>query len=115
MKRDMDLIRKILTDVEDHGPRSFDDPNDVYQVILMNDAGLVEAQITSAIGGANFAQIFRLTWAGHDFLDAVREDTIWKKVQEKVIKQGASWTFSILLEYAKQEIKNQLFGPPSVV
>ena len=50
----------------------------------------------------------RLTWEGHDFADSIADDTLWKKAKEKVIKPSASWTFAILGEYLKFEIKHRL-------
>jgi hypothetical protein len=41
----------------------------------------------------------------------MRDDTIWKKAKEQVLKPGASWSFEILKEWAKHELK-QKFGLP---
>ena len=114
MKRDMDLIRDLLGQVEaidaDGSYLSVDDRLAVHQVSLMKDAGLVDANLLEDGNGLyNGANVFRLTWAGHDFLDAVREDTVWNKIKKNVIKPGASWTFAMVLEYAKMEIKQQIF------
>jgi hypothetical protein len=110
MKRDMDLIREILHRAEELGPESvprpiYDarSPEEAYQIALMKDAGLVEADMEHTNGIPTGAVITRLTWAGHDFLDASRDSTVWNKAVEHVIKPGASWTFSILSEWLKQE------------
>jgi hypothetical protein len=118
MKRDMDLIRQILNNAE---ARNFEDGEppepchaqtveEAYQIVLMNDAGLVQADCVSEAGTPVSAVIFRLTWAGHDFLDAARNDTIWNKAKETILKPGVSWTFSILTEWLKQEAHNKIFG-----
>ena len=49
----------------------------------------------------------RLTWAGHDYLDAVRDPKIWHKTKEATDKVG-SWTFEIVKELAKGYIKSEL-------
>ncbi|MGO8839441.1 MAG: DUF2513 domain-containing protein [Limisphaerales bacterium] len=54
----------------------------------------------------------RLTWAGHDFLDAARNDTIWNKAKDEFLKPGISWTFSILFEWLKQEARQRFFPTP---
>jgi hypothetical protein len=41
-------------------------------------------------------ELHRLTWEGHEFLDATRDSKVWKLAKEKVLKPGASWTFSLL-------------------
>jgi hypothetical protein len=82
-----------------------------YQVALMRDAGLVEAAITDDSAGAPVGyQIFRITWTGHDFIDAMRSDTVWEKARHHVLKPAATWTFSVLLEWLREEAKRQLFG-----
>jgi len=121
MKRDMDLVRKILQGTEaldyEQGepPERYraETPEEAYQIALMKDAGLVEADIGTTNGIPSEATITRLTWAGHDFLDSSRDSKIWKMAKEHVIRPGASWTFSLLLEWLKQEARQRIFGVPS--
>jgi len=49
-----------------------------------------------------------MTWAGHDFLDAARDETLWNKAKQTVMKPNASYTFENLGDYLKAEIKKQL-------
>ena len=120
MKRDMDLVRQILSNAEardfesDEPPASYQAQTveEAYQIALMNDAGLVQADYTSQAGTPVCATIFRLTWSGHDFLDAARDETIWKKAKDTILKPGISWTFSVLAEWLKQEAQKKLFGVP---
>jgi hypothetical protein len=51
-----------------------------------------------------------LTWDGHEFLDAMRDDTLWKRAKEKFIKPGASWTAKAVFEYLKLEITRHITG-----
>jgi hypothetical protein len=111
MKRNMDLIRLILLHAEGSEAagvlcEKFTDEERSYHTMLLIDAGLVEG--TAA---ATHSVITRLTWAGHDFLDAMRDDTLWKKAKEHVIKPGASFTFDVLKEWLKFQIKAQLGMP----
>lgn len=118
----MDLIRAILLKTEageelEHSLlESHAATPDIiaYQVALMQDAGLVDARV---IGGHDDEpidyRIFRLTWAGHDFLDATKDSKIWKAAREHVIKPGVSWTFSILVEWLKQQAHERVFGVPT--
>ena len=55
----------------------------------------------------------RLTWSGHEFLDAMRDDNVWKKVRYHVIKPGVSWTVSLLFEALKNEARIRLGLPSS--
>jgi len=68
---------------------------------LLYDAGLIKALVANVWEqDAEFLQI-NLTWAGQDFLDAAKDDTLWKKAKETVIKPGASFTFDVLLAWLK--------------
>jgi hypothetical protein len=119
MKRDMELIRQILHEAEalefqngePYEHYSAKTYSEAYQIALMKDAGLVDADIVTSGGGApEAAVIFRLTWAGHDFLDSSRDSKIWKMAVDHIIKPGASWTFSLLSEWLKQEARRRIFG-----
>ena len=123
MKRDMELIRQILQraealeyeDGEPHESYKARTYIEAYQITLLKDAGLVEAEISTVAGGIpETATISRLTWAGHDFLDASRDSKIWKMAVEHIIKPGTSWTFSLLGEWLKQEARRRIFGNPVI-
>ena len=123
MKRDMEIIRSILLNVENdkyqHGePVHLDGvPNAVcaHHVALLFDAGLAEGHLIKTDSrGIVGAIIFRLTSAGHDFCDGIRQDTIWNKAKEHIIKPGASYGLSVLVEYVKVQVHQRVFGiPPS--
>jgi len=107
MKRDMDLVRAILMEVENapeedarRGVTSIDGYDSiafVHHVELMQEAGLVEATVVRADGvGAIKARVDRLTWKGYDFLDAIRSDAIWSKTKSAVTETVGSASFDVL-------------------
>lgn len=109
----MDIIRLLLLQQETGEAQpeleQYDQQLVVYNVVLMLDAGLIDAHITTNVSGMPVAAaIMRLTWAGHDFLDSTRDASIWAKAKEHVFKPGISWTFSILVEFLKAEAKRRL-------
>ena len=101
MKRDMELIRQILQSAEALEFEDGEPPelyqsktySEAYQIAIMKDAGLVEADIETTNLTPSSATIARLTWAGHDFLDASRDNTIWNKAMKNIVKPGASYSF----------------------
>ena len=112
MKRDMDAVRRILqaTEALDHGQyldsiEGMDTDTFVHHVLLMQAGGLIEARAMAGSGSmANFANVLRMTWAGHDFLDAARDDTLWQKAKTEVMRPGLSFTFDLVKDWLKTEI-----------
>jgi hypothetical protein len=122
MKRDMELIRRILLEVEDdkfvYGARiEFEGHSSqtcAYHVALILDAGLAVGEVLKTPSTPYFAaMIHRLTSSGHDFCDGIRNDTIWNKAKQKVIKPGASYGLSVLIEWVKIEVRQMVFGTVS--
>jgi hypothetical protein len=91
MKRDMDLIRKIMLEIEQNAdPMAWvkiDIPDHSatevsYHIKLLYEQGLVEANDCSDLGGISW-KAKNLTYEGHDFLDAARSDTVWNKAKRE--------------------------------
>jgi hypothetical protein len=119
MKRDMELIRLLLLQQElDAAPselQNYSIDDQLYNLELMHDAGFIVATFNrDTTGKAKAASIRRLTWGGHDFLDSTKDSEIWKMAKDHIIKPGASWTFSLLLEWLKKEAHQKVFGVPKV-
>ncbi len=112
MKRDMDLIRRIAIETEAlparHSLEALADVDaDTFgvHVAWMKEAGLLHADITEYWSDdPPKVRVRRLTWTGCEFLDAARSDTTWKKVKDRVLAPGMSFTFDVLKEALKAEI-----------
>jgi hypothetical protein len=91
MKRNLDLIRKILIDVEGGGyasdptggasrigdlPIGGDTDHDVitYHLLLLEEAGYVRVR-SDDDDDDDRSKLVRLTWQGHDYLDKIRDDS----------------------------------------
>jgi len=118
MRRDMDLVRKIVLATADlpageslEGMDGVDDATFAMHAQWMQEAGLIEAAIASFMGGESLATVIRLTWDGCEFADAVASDTLWAKAKATVIKPSASFTFGVLRDWLKSEIQQ---GFPSI-
>lgn len=96
MKRDFDLMRKMLLRIEEKSmvpPKTLivedfldlcDNPHIVsLHIGMLNDAGFIEVMGTSYDGDVKDYEIARLTFAGYEYLDAVRNARIWKAVKDK--------------------------------
>jgi len=100
MKRDMDLIRTILLELEtvpyDENwktvqieGRTEEEVN--YHVLLLDEAGLIEAKVIP-VGNIKRCYPIRLTYRGHEFLDAARSETVWSKAKEFLVRSAGTVT-----------------------
>ena len=115
----MELVRLLLLQCETDSPlallANYSQRDIIYNLVLMKDEGLIEINFLEGndVLPDGFHDL-RLTWHGHDFLDAARNDTIWNNAKDQFLKPGISWTFSILFEWLKQEAQKRILGiPPS--
>ena len=68
-----------------------------YHVCLLRQAGLVDAAVRNVTGFPSpIAILNSVTWSGHEFADAARDDVLWKKATRTVLKEGASFTFDLI-------------------
>jgi hypothetical protein len=116
MKRDIDLLRDILLKVESDRkwdlPEGHTDEEIADHVLQLKEAGLVEAVVTRDRQGIpNSATIIRLTSAGHDFLDATRNQSFWMKTKNYVTKNLPGWTLLIVKDVAERAAKGELHLP----
>lgn len=44
----------------------------------------------------------RLAWEGHEFLDAVRNDTVWTKTKKVFTEKGVDMSFDLVKTVAKE-------------
>ncbi len=58
-------------------------------------------------GPINFTAT-RLTWTGHEFLDATRSDTVWNKTKETFTTKGLDMTFETIKAVAAAAMTSML-------
>jgi hypothetical protein len=117
VKRDMDLIRKILLAVEESAGEARIPEIDGYTAVeiayhsrLLLDAELITALDASSHDGEAYL-ITGFTWSGHDFLDASRNDTVWNKAKDIIKIKGGAFTFEILKSLLTKLVSEQVLGP----
>ncbi|WP_447065924.1 DUF2513 domain-containing protein [Vibrio alginolyticus] len=121
MKRDMELIRKLLLAVEKN-PRELQvegyDVEEVgYHTLLLIEAGLLDGITSDTLDNTSivptFISVNHLTWDGHEFLDNIRKEEVWNTIKSEFKDASISTVFSVgkqLTEnYAKKKL-NELLG-----
>ena len=106
MKRDMDLVRRILLELEGHQEgyapselqiQGYSQEQIGFHVLLMGEAGLLVAHDGTCFGSTSPMGIAsRLTWEGYEFLDAARSDSIWTKAKQQMRDEGLGMTWGVL-------------------
>jgi len=103
MKRDMNIVRDLLLKIEADEEPNYHEDTILYHINLLYEAHLIEG--TQTRGGWDG---LRLTWEGHDFLDAAREDKVWRKALDKLGSAAASVSFTVLKTLLESIVKSQL-------
>lgn len=120
MKLEQDLVRQILLAIEasDHVPIKWinltfegrDPPLVSYHVQLLAEAGFIEAQNLTTHSGYRW-EPKRLTFSGHEFLDTIRDNEVWRRTKEGAAKIGGAGVqllWEIAKGYARQIASDRL-------
>lgn len=119
MKRDFDLIRRMMRDIEavpagqSVGIPNYDDvdrPTVVEHAVLLLEAGLIKGRTQASMNSPLRMSITGLTWEGHEFLAVAKDDTIWEKGMKSVLGPAASTTWTFALEWLKAEAMKKFTG-----
>jgi Hypothetical protein (DUF2513) len=130
MTRNWDLLRWILNKAEsckgghpivlslalyagchyelDIGERDFGEVCE--HILLLGDSDLAEVrELGRTYKGSIGVALDRITMAGHDFIEASRNDTIWQKAMNTVKEKGDSVSLGVLIQLLSALAK-QHFG-----
>lgn len=117
MKRNWDVIRKImikLEDIPDEGGQlnsdsvaGVDNETAFYHMRLMIEAGLAVGGCSECVGALH-GYLMRLTWEGHELLDKIRRDTVWNRIKDTAKKKGIDLSDEVVKGIAKALIEGML-------
>jgi hypothetical protein len=116
MKRDMELVRKIVFALEgfEHGQLlamlpvdGYTEEQVLYHAYIMKQAGLLEGSACRTLNTPG-VKPSNLTWDGHDFADAARNDAMWNQAKSKIAATVGTVAISVLIDYLKQLAKEKL-------
>lgn len=100
MIRDMDLVRKILFSIEDSKPfekiinlsiDGYDMQEIAYHCEMLYNAGYIkdyDASTCDTVDGVFGFWVRDLTWDGQDFIETIRQDSIWNKTKTAIKNKG---------------------------
>lgn len=104
MKRNMDTIRTLLLWMEEQDTDMF-----MFQTLphlpdYESTLGHAQMLISGGFIEVSNRHTLRVSWAGHEFLDKVRDPEIWRQTKAGAEKVG-SWSVKFLGELAAGFIK----------
>ena len=120
MKRDLELIRKMVLAIEEapsgYAPElkfeGYTDEQVGYHAYLLLDAGLAKGGDASTLGSASpEGFISNLTWAGHEFADAARDEERWRNSLSIVREKAGTVTVGVLTQLLAALMKGALGIP----
>ncbi|WP_158682887.1 DUF2513 domain-containing protein [Lactobacillus sp. CBA3605] len=97
-----DEIRKLADDYE----VSLDQL--AYTVTCLFQAGLVVNKVAYTLSGPYLVSPGNLTWDGNEYLNNIRNTSVWEETKDKVKKSGLSVSLQVLGAVATAVVKNKL-------
>ena len=115
MKRDLDLCKSLLEELEKGSPILCFPDRPEAEVLdhfaMLCEADLLQGQVIRESSGRILAASFeRLSWAGHNFLEAARNEGTWAKVKDRILATGGNWTLDLVKALLAQMATRSLLG-----
>ena len=119
MKRDPELIRSVLLffekkdsfEIVEAGSlnvEGYEDKAIEYHLMLMAQAGLVDCEaFRSKSNPERLIRVmpFNLTWKGHEYLDGVRDSSVWKKAVKSSKGKTGDFIFDVAFAIGRQTVR----------
>lgn len=113
MKRDWDVIRRVLTEIEalpsvdsqvdSHKLEGIDADLAAYNMGLLLKAGMIEGggRPDGLVGADPWIFANQLTWSGHELLDSIRAESLWERIKSTAASKGLDLTFEVVKGISK--------------
>jgi hypothetical protein len=116
MKRDMDLMRDLLLEIEANDAVATPPPEDIetvgHHLILLTEAGLIAGLTIEHSSDGRvmwyFKTVPRLTWEGHEFVDAARSNVVWNEARASISSKVDSVSLALLKQMLNELAAQQL-------
>ncbi len=101
MKLNHDCVRELLlllekklefsndVDLLDISIGNFSEEEITYTAMKLNEAQYINAKFIKDVSGQVYGEIYSITWEGHKFLDAIRDNQVWSKTKNALKKIGS--------------------------
>lgn len=115
MKRDLDLCKSLLEELEKGSPILCFPDRPEAEVLdhfaMLYEADLLKGQVIRGSSGEILAASFeRLSWDGHNFLALARNEGTWAKVKDRILATGGAWTLDLVKSLLAELAKRSMLG-----
>src|SRR5215203_241943 len=116
MKRDLDLVRQLLLQIEalPAGPpvqyrtSEIEDPVLLAHFELAIAAGLVNGKLARSQGArGDVISISGLTWEGHEWIEMVRSQSVWSETKATLLEGAGALTYELVKEVAVKILRQR--------
>lgn len=119
MKLSHDCVRDVLLCIEENLSygcsinfstvklKDYSQDDLLYTADKLLEAGLLNGSRLDYSGGFSDIRITSITWAGHQFLDNIRDDGVWKNTKS-VLSKFSSASLSLIGNIASQIITSMV-------
>ena len=120
MKRDWDVIRSLLEEVERQSGKqrrdsiyalrvdqSTEERAKVEHIVLLEQAGFLTCEFVGGLDRDAWDSL-ELTWAGHDLLDTIRSQGVWNRIKAVAKTKGIELTFDAVKSLGKYAMEEAL-------
>jgi hypothetical protein len=115
MKRDWDLIREVLLEVEALNPAQFetkqygplaksDNAAKDIQAVMLWKAGFIAGASANYLSEGEEVTAQELTWSGHELLDTIRSKPVWEKIKSTAQEKGIELTYDTVIALGKAAV-----------
>lgn len=125
MKRDMDLVRLILLKIEeehragllhDLSIGGYDNDSVAYHCQMLHEAGFLAAFTARyADNTVLFFSVGPLTWEGNEFLDRIRDDSIWSKTKRSIKDSGLPMVLEAIVKVSGAVLSSMIEGAVAAI
>ncbi len=103
---DLKIVIVRVEDIFEELPK-YENNEILYSLSKLNEAGYINAQLRFASGSFVDGYVTGITYAGHDFLEKVRDNKTWTNVKSALSKVGSTG-FMLIGEAAKALLLKRL-------
>lgn len=113
MHRDDEYMRELLFEIEDwpretYVTRKNSNPTPDLQKKNHHLSLLCDCELLVEVDRRQGSSAYRSTNTGHDFTQALRDDTVWAKTKKAINSAGGYLTFEVMVPFVLEAFKAEL-------